>query len=168
MGTRQSEISVSKRMQGLGLSPRTSEMDMTLAVNFRVDTGDPQRRGAVTGRQAPCGHNKSHKLMAQNHTPSPLPSIPISGGQVWASCSSRGSRENLLPFSVSRSASLHSSSFKASPPTSASIVTSADPAPHKDPCEDTGPTVITQDNLLTQEPLSTTFIYNIFKGPFAL
>ena len=73
LGTRQSEISVSKRMQGLGLSPRTSEMDMTLAMNFRVDTGDPQRRGAVTGWQAPYGHNKSHKLMAQNHTPSPLP-----------------------------------------------------------------------------------------------
>lgn len=47
----QSEISVSKRVQGLGLSPRTSEMDMTLAMNFRVDTGDPQRRGEVTGPQ---------------------------------------------------------------------------------------------------------------------
>ena len=99
LGTRQSEILVSKRVQSLGLSHRTSEMDMTLAMNFRVDTGDPQRRGEVTGWQAPRGHNKSHKLMAQNHTPSPPPSIPVSRGQVWASCSSGGSRENpLLAF----------------------------------------------------------------------
>ena len=101
----QSEISVSKRMEVIGLSPWTSEMDMTLAMNFRVDIGDPRRRGVVTGRQAPCGHKKSHKLMAQNHTPSPPPSIPFSKGQVWASCSFRRlqGRIHFLVFPSSRS-----------------------------------------------------------------
>ena len=127
----QSEISVSKRMEVIGLSPWTSEMDMTLAMNFRVDIGDPRRRGVVTGRQAPCGHKKSHKLMAQNHTPSPPPSIPFSKGQVWASCSFRRLQGEpsscLFQFLEVPLSTLPTS--KPVPPTSASTVTSDGPHP---------------------------------------
>lgn len=81
----QSEISVSKRMEVIGLSPWTSEMDMTLAVNFRVDTGDPRRRGRSLGSRLPVGtRNHTNSWLKTTHLPLPpqFPFLRVRSGQV--------------------------------------------------------------------------------------